>query len=105
MEYTEAVAKVSTAINAQTSTIAAKGDYGREAVEEAEANARGVVKDTTRMSDEDLEKEFDYAGNEMNALLDRNGNRRVAIPARYATALLGGARTTAPVPACGPRRR
>ena len=36
MEYTDAVAAVSSAINAQTSTIAAKGDYSREAVEAAE---------------------------------------------------------------------
>ena len=36
MEYPEAVAAVSSAINAQTSTIAAKGDYSREAVEAAE---------------------------------------------------------------------
>ena len=36
IEYTDAVAAVSSAINAQTSTIAAKGDYSREAVEEAE---------------------------------------------------------------------
>ena len=36
IEYTDAVAAVSSAINAQTSTIAAKGDYSREAVEAAE---------------------------------------------------------------------
>ena len=36
MEYTDAVAAVSSAINAQTSIIAAKGDYSREAVEAAE---------------------------------------------------------------------
>tara|TARA_Y100001951_G_scaffold105003_1_gene119212 strand:- start:105 stop:290 length:186 start_codon:yes stop_codon:yes gene_type:complete len=36
MEYPEAVAAVSSAINAQTSNIAAKGDYSREAVEAAE---------------------------------------------------------------------
>ena len=36
MEYIDAVAHVSSAINAQTSTIAAKGDYSREAVETAE---------------------------------------------------------------------
>ena len=36
MEYTDAVAAVSSAINAQTSTIAAKGEYTREAVEAAE---------------------------------------------------------------------
>jgi hypothetical protein len=36
MKYTDAVAAVSSAINAQTSTIAAKGDYSREAVEAAE---------------------------------------------------------------------
>ena len=36
MEYTDAVAAVSSAIIAQTSTIAAKGDYSREAVEAAE---------------------------------------------------------------------
>ena len=36
MEYIDAVAAVSSAINAQTSTIAAKGDYSREAVENAE---------------------------------------------------------------------
>ena len=36
MEYTDAVAAVSRAINAQTSTIAAKGDYSREADEAAE---------------------------------------------------------------------
>lgn len=36
MKYTDAVAAVSSAINAQTSTIAAKGDYRREAVEAAE---------------------------------------------------------------------
>ena len=36
MEYIDAVAHVSSAINAQTSTIAAKGDYSREAVEAAE---------------------------------------------------------------------
>ena len=36
MEYTDAVAAVSSAINAQTSSIAAKGDYSREAVEAAE---------------------------------------------------------------------
>ena len=36
IEYTDAVAAVSSPINAQTSTIAAKGDYSREAVEAAE---------------------------------------------------------------------
>ena len=36
MEYIDAVAHVSSAINAQTSAIAAKGDYSREAVEAAE---------------------------------------------------------------------
>jgi len=36
MSYIDAVAHVSSAINAQTSTIAAKGDYSREAVEAAE---------------------------------------------------------------------
>ncbi len=36
MEYTEAVAKVSTAVNAQVTSIAARGNYSREAVEEAE---------------------------------------------------------------------
>jgi len=36
IEYIDAVAAVSSAINAQTSSIAAKGDYSREAVEAAE---------------------------------------------------------------------
>ena len=36
IEYTDAVAAVSSAINAQTSTIVAKGNYSREAVEAAE---------------------------------------------------------------------
>ena len=36
MEYTDAVVKVNTAVAAQVTNIAAKGDYSREAVEEAE---------------------------------------------------------------------
>ena len=36
MEYPEAVVKVNTAVAAQVTNIAAKGEYSREAVEEAE---------------------------------------------------------------------
>jgi hypothetical protein len=36
MEYHEAVAKVNTAVSAQVTNIASKGDYSREAVEAAE---------------------------------------------------------------------
>jgi len=36
MEYSEAVAKVNTAVSAQVTNIASKGDYSREAVEAAE---------------------------------------------------------------------
>ena len=36
MEYPEAVVKVNTAVAAQVTNIAAKGDYSREAVEAAE---------------------------------------------------------------------
>tara|TARA_R100000234_G_scaffold74719_1_gene46178 strand:+ start:1495 stop:1680 length:186 start_codon:yes stop_codon:yes gene_type:complete len=36
MEYHEAVVKVNTAVSAQVTNIASRGDYSREAVEEAE---------------------------------------------------------------------
>ena len=36
MTYVEAVVKVNTAVAAQVTNIASKGDYSREAVEEAE---------------------------------------------------------------------
>jgi len=36
MEYHEAVAKVNTAVSAQVTNIASRGDYSREAVEAAE---------------------------------------------------------------------
>ena len=36
MTYPEAMAKVNTAVSAQVTNIASRGDYSREAVEEAE---------------------------------------------------------------------
>ena len=49
------------------------------------------------MSDEDLEKQFDYAGDEMNALLDQ-----LDADGFNTGAVLGGAPHSAPVPARGP---
>ena len=50
------------------------------------------------MSDEDLEKQFDYAGNEMNALLDQ-----LETDGFNTGAVLGGALTALSVPARGPK--